>query len=299
MSAIAKFLAPLARTLRGVADVMEPPRAADSVFRHLKHPGPSDVLDNYVIGAPSAQNAVDALPGWNMALPPQAGARVEGPAFYCDARIEWALQQFGPLEGKHVLELGPLEASHTFMLEGRNPASLTAIEANRLSFLRCLVVKELVGLKTANFLLGNFEPWLETTDRRFDLVVASGVLYHMAEPVRLIEQLARHTDALYLWTHYASDTAMPIGDARNMLLGPVEVVESHGVKARLYPRSYLGAWKNKAFCGGPHDHHRWIERDDLLELLKALGFTDLRIAHDDPQHVNGPAFSIFARRPPS
>lgn len=260
---------------------------------------PTLALDEYVEGSPSAQNAIDALAGWNMALPPEVGVIAGPAAFYCDPRIVWALEQFGPLEGRDILELGPLEASHTYMIEQRRPASILAIEANRLSFLRCLVVKELLGLKIAKFELGNFVPWLETAEQRFDLVVASGVLYHMADPVRLLELLSRRTDSLYIWTHYASDDAMPPDDARHKaFVGEPEVVQNHGVAVRCRRRSYWGAWKSKAFCGGLYDLHRWIEKDDIQRLLGALGFDDIRTAHDEPDHPNGPAFSIFARRNP-
>lgn len=256
-----------------------------------------DVLDEYVSGLPLPQNAVDVLPGWNMALPPQTGA-IAGPApFYADPRIIWALNVFGPLTGKSVLELGPLEASHTFMLEQAGPARLQAIEANRLSFLRCLVVKELLGLKIARFYLGDFQSWLTHHHERYDLIVASGVLYHMLEPVRLLELIAARTDAFYLWTHYMSDAAMPPGDPRREAFdGEASVVESHGVSVRQYRRSYLGAWRQKSFCGGMLDTHHWLDRDDILALISAVGFDDVRIAHDQPDHQNGPAFSIFARR---
>src|SRR5579883_2276741 len=247
-------------------------------------------LAEYIDAAPSPQNAIDALQGWNMALPEQAGAVAGAGAFYNDPRILWAFDQFGPLDGRKVLELGPLEASHTYMIEQRQPASILAIEANRLSFLRCLVVKELLGLRTARFQLGNFMPFLEQTAERFDFVIASGVLYHMANPVRLLELLALRTDAVYLWTHYASDEAMPSGDARRLaIVGDAQSVESHGVRVRTYQRSYWGAWKSKAFCGGPHDAHCWIDRDDMLSLLRALGFDDIRIAHDEPNHAYGPS----------
>ncbi len=90
---------------------------------------------------------------------------------------------------------------------------------------------------------------------------------------------------------------MPAGDPRRLaIVGDVNIVESHGVKVRTYQRSYWGAWKSKAFCGGPHDMHSWIDRDDMLSLLGALGFDDVRTAHDEPDHKNGPSFSIFARR---
>ena len=40
----------------------------------------------------------------------------------------------------------------------------------------------------------------------------------------------------------------------------------------------------------------WMERDALLQVLATLGFDDLRIANDDPDHPAGPALSILARR---
>lgn len=255
------------------------------------------VLDEYVTGMPCAQNAIDALPGWNHALPGDVGVTAGHGAFYNDPRILWALEQFGSIEGRKILELGPLEAAHTYILERHGAGLIHAIEANKLSFLRCLVVKELLDLRTAKFFLGDFLEWLETPPERYDLIVASGVLYHMASPVHLLELLARNCDAFYLWTHYSSEQAMPASDPRRgVFVGPAEVQESHGVRVRLYRRSYHGAWRNKSFCGGMHDLHRWIEKEDILALIAALGFDDIRVAHDDPAHQNGPSFSIFARR---
>ncbi len=255
------------------------------------------ILDEYVAAPPSAQNAIDALPGWNTALPPEFGLTAGDVHLYSDPRLQWAIDQFGSLKDRRILELGPLEASHTLMLERQGAAAIDAVEANKLSFMRCLVVKELVGLTTARFHLGDFTAWLERPGQRYDFVVASGVLYHMADPIRLVELVAACTDAVFLWTHYVSEAAMPIGDSRRWpFVGPGRVVHRHGIDIRLYDRSYRGAWRSKSFCGGMRDMHCWMERDDLLALLGALGFDDVRVGHDDPDHRFGPSFSVFARR---
>lgn len=261
---------------------------------------PLQQLDQYVTGARCAQNAVDALAGWNHALPPHAGAEAGTGFFYHDGRILWALQQFGPLAGKSVLEIGPLEASHTYLIEKHGPALLHAVEANKLSFLRCLVVKELLQLNIARFFLGDCQAWLEESAQRYDFIIASGVLYHMMDPVRFIELMSARTDAIFLWTHYADEIQMPKGDPRrSAFIGEMEMEVHHGIPVRSHLRSYHGAWVDKSFCGGIHDMHRWLERDDILALLRALDFDDVRVWSEEPDHPNGPAFCVYAQRRPA
>lgn len=85
-----------------------------------------------------------------------------------------------------VLELGPLEAGHTYMLEKMGARSIVAVEANSRAYLKCLIVKELFELKRAKFLLGDFVAYLKNNTRHFDLCLASGVLYHMQNPAELL-----------------------------------------------------------------------------------------------------------------
>ena len=90
---------------------------------------------------------------------------------------------------------------------------------------------------------------------------------------------------------------MPPEDPRRAaFVGSMEIQECHGIQLRLHKRSYHGAWRSKSFCGGMHDLHRWVEKEDILAVIRALGFADVRVAHDDPAHPNGPSFSIFAHR---
>jgi hypothetical protein len=258
---------------------------------------PDAALSEYVTSMPSAQNAVDILPGWNHSLPDAAGVTAGTGFFHNDPRIAWALEQFGPVEGKRILELGPLEAAHTTFIDRQAPALLHSIEANKLSFLRCLIVKEILDLKHAKFFLGNFIPWLESPPTRYDLIVASGVLYHMQDPVRLIELVGACTDAFYVWTHYYDTNAMAIDDLRHTpFVGAPEVQVVNEIPVHLYTRSYHGAWQSKSFCGGIHDLHRWMAKEDIINVIRSFGFDDIRIAHDEPGHQNGPSFSIFAKR---
>ncbi|HEX4044016.1 MAG TPA: class I SAM-dependent methyltransferase [Xanthobacteraceae bacterium] len=254
------------------------------------------VFDQYEDRAPAAQNAIDVVEGWLGSFPPDIPAVAGQLAFYSDPRIAWCLAQFGPLIGRSVLELGPLEGGHTYMLEQAGAKSIDAVEANKLAYLRCLIFKEIAGLTVARFHLGDFRKWLDG-GRRYDLIVASGVLYHMHAPLLLLEGIARAADALFLWTHCVTDATLTAGNSNYSIFSADEGVSFRGLPIRLYRSSYRYANNEVAFCGGMNDEHRWLHRDDLLKVLTALGFVNCQIAFEEPDHVNGPAFAIFARKP--
>ncbi|NRQ18222.1 class I SAM-dependent methyltransferase [Ensifer sesbaniae] len=255
------------------------------------------VFDQYTKSAPSHQNAIDALQGWNSAFPSSLKLRAGQHPLFADGRIAWALQQFGSIENKTVLEIGPLEAMHTYMLNIKRPAKIDAVEANQLCFLRCLVTKEILDLDRAHFYLGDALRWLETHDERYDLAVASGVLYHMADPAEFLCRLADRSDSLFIWTHFFDDAAMPAHDVRRTpFTGRVEERVVKDLKLRYYERGYLQANANKSFCGGMKDRHFWMHRDEILKLLNALGFNNITINNEQPDHKGGPCFSLFARR---
>ena len=257
----------------------------------------SAVFDQYEDAAPSDQNAIDLLPGWNCAFPPQMGL-VAGPlGLFDDQRIAWALDTFGTIEDKAVLEVGPLEAMHTFMLNARKPARIDAVEANRLSFMRCLITAQILGIDRARFWLGDISKWLQDHEDRYDLIMASGVLYHMMNPPEFLRLLAQRTDAIFLWTHFFLDAAMPPEDPRRIpFSGKQEIQTVAGVDARCYERSYKNAAKNSVFCGGLADRHYWMHRDDIVALLRALGFDRIDISGEDLTHPGGPCFCVLARR---
>lgn len=286
----------LAERVRTLSDWLE--KLAHVQHRRFVRPSEAN-LDEYVVEMPTRVNAINILPGWNQPLPPDFDGVSNPGGLFDDARIHWAIEQFGGIAGANILELGPLEGAHTYMLEKAGANSIMSVEANKLSYLRSLIVKEVMHLTRSWLLLGDFQEWLQNNSTRYDFVIASGVLYHMQDPLALLERIAARTDAFYIWTHYVSDEAMPRSDIRRKaFLGGEETVMFHGIPVRLYRRSYHGAWRSKSFCGGTHDTHRWVEREDLLSAIRALGFDDVRVSHDEWDRPNGPSFSIFGRRTP-
>jgi 2-polyprenyl-3-methyl-5-hydroxy-6-metoxy-1,4-benzoquinol methylase len=257
-------------------------------------PEPEPAKPRYVDWFPDRDNAGRAFEGeWSSAVP---GLSTTGnvPLFE-DGRIVMFEERLGGFAGKRVLELGPLEGGHTYMMTRRG-ATVTAIESNLRAWMRCLVAKDAVGMEGATFLLGDFVKYLNESPPRVDFALASGVLYHMIDPAALLRNLCLVSDAVGLWTHY-----FDAGRLRERNQGdkfdfkPREVVTPHGRVVEYYSQSYLQALDWKGFCGGSAPGSNWMRKQDIIGVLEDEGFTCESFL-DHPDHPNGPAFCVFGQR---
>lgn len=244
--------------------------------------------------APSAQTAVDVFRGrWASDLRPLLGVEGTGSnlLFTQDPRPEQAATAFGRSDflGFDILEIGPLEAAHTWVLEKLGARTVTCVESSVEAWLKCLVVKEVLGLDRSKFLLGDVAAYLHEGPRRFDLVFASGVLYHMADPVTLIRAIADATDRCFVWTHVWHE-------ARHPKPFQPAVVEREGIRVTYWSHRY-GEKTTGGFWGGLADTAAWMTREDMLAAFTACGLSDIRVIEDNPDHPNGPALTFTARRP--
>ena len=259
----------------------------------------SVILDSYVKSAPDPQNALDIFQGeWSSKLPPPFHKLSAGAALvFDDPRIKWFIKEIGGVSGKSILELGPLEGGHTYMLEKAGAAAITAIDANTRSYLKCLVIKEILQLQKANFLYGDFIEYLKQQDEPFEICLASGVLYHMQKPAELIALLAsRCTQYIFIWTHYYDHEIISANpNLAHKFSEPIEG-EYQGFSHQLYCQEYKSALGWSGFCGGNAPISNWMTRQDILDCLRYFGFNDLRINYDQPNHPNGPSFAITAIR---
>src|SRR5215210_6998671 len=99
-----------------------------------------NILEEYLTTAPSPQNAIDIFKSqWSCKFPEPFASCAAGPVPACDdPRIHWALEELGGVEGARLLELGPLEAGHTYMLDRAGAESILSIEASTRAYLKCL-----------------------------------------------------------------------------------------------------------------------------------------------------------------
>lgn len=260
-----------------------------------------NILDSFVKLGPTPQNALDIFKGeWSSSLPGSSSVLQAGkiPLFE-DSRILWSVEQVGgTIEGKKVLELGPLEAGHSYMMETLGAASITAIESNTRAYLKCLIIKELLGLKRSQFLCGDFVEYLRTNPEKFDICLASGVLYHMVDPAELIFLISQVSDVVFMWTHYYSPEMFQACPYLSPKFSSGVSAEYRGFKHTLYRQEYQNALSidNPGFCGGNNSFSNWMNKEDLCLCLEYFGFRDIAISFEVPDHPHGSCFCVVAKK---
>jgi methyltransferase family protein len=253
--------------------------------------GTAAPFTHYEPRPPAPGNALDLFAGrWSANIP---GHGYGTAPLFSDHRITWFLDKVGDVTGRRILELGPLEGGHTTML-ARAGAAVTAIEANTGAYLRCLIVKEVLGLK-AEFLLGNFVPLIAQTRERFDAVVACGVLYHMQHPIAVLDDLARITDTILIWTHYFDDAVLRARKLRHKFADAPARHAHRGATVEVWEQRYAEALAWSGFCGGAGQTSAWLTREGLLGVLERNGYR-LSVDFDHTDHPNGPGLAVLAQR---
>ena len=258
-----------------------------------------DILEAYALGAPDKQHILDIFKGeWSSRLPDQFELDTQpGTArLFEDDRVTWAEKIFGGFRNWNILELGPLEGGHSYMFQDRHANEIIAIEANTRAFLKCLCIKEVLRLDKVKFMLGDFVAYLKKDTARYDMVVASGVLYHMENPLDLLKLIARVSDRAFFWTHYYDEEIIAGNDTIAGKFDPVCSLEYEGLVLEYATQAYKGALEWSGYCGGPQRESKWLTRESIMIALKHFGFVDLQINFDDPDHPNGPAFALCAKK---
>ena len=264
------------------------------VARVRKGPAPHELLleAKFEQRAPAHRNAIDIFAGhWASDLSQLDPSWHGGTAYLAtDSRPILAARALGAadrVDGMTILELGPLEGMHTHRFGQLGAARILAIESNVEAYLKCLIMKEALGMKNAEFLLGDFSLYLKDCTERFDLVFACGVLYHMEDPLSLIRGIARASDRCFVWTHYFDERRTE---------GRVAVpAAADGLTATYYRVQYQDR-AEPSFWGGNKPSASWMTRDDILAAFRHFGLGEIDVIADDPDAQHGPTITFTARR---
>ena len=256
---------------------------------------------DFAVDAPSPQQTVDIFANqWISAFPNDLGVTAGWINHFdpeVDTRVPWAGTAIpGGFKGKSILELGPFEGYHTASLEWAGAASVTSVEASRTAYLKCLVVKELLGLN-AKLLYGDVNAYLNSTTDRFDIGWASGILYHQVDPIGFLEAIAAHADTLFLHSHFFDSDALPGMAGKDRFRPQLDELRSwHGRDICLHRYEYEHDTSQGTFAGGPNSYANWLELPDIEFILQELGLGTLTYGILDRVNPNGPGFFLIATR---
>lgn len=206
-----------------------------------------------------------------------------------DTRLLWHMEMAGGVKDKRILELGPLEGAHTKMMVEAGAKEVVAIEGLSDCFLRCLIVKEAFSLNNVKFMFGDFCLYVENyLGNKFDIVSAAGVLYHQKNPAKLIYDLAKITDTVFVWSQVAGQDS-PSNKKGVINAGGKEYygkINNYG-GTRLISESYCGGLNNEAF---------WMYREEMDRCFRDAGFKYIIENKDNTSNKNGDCILFIAKK---
>jgi SAM-dependent methyltransferase len=191
-----------------------------------------------------------------------------------DVRIE-RFFRFAP-DAKTIVELGALEGAHSFIL-AQHPGiqRVLAVEGREANLGKARFVQQLLQVPKVEFVQANLEDADVTAFGKFDAVFCCGLLYHLPEPWKLLEQLPQVAPALFIWTQYCSEN------------------EARELKNGLQGKTHIEGGADEPLSGMSATA-TWLTLDSLRTVLARSGYTKIEIIFDDPGHANGPAVTIGA-----
>jgi SAM-dependent methyltransferase len=211
-----------------------------------------------------------------------------------DVRPQWSAEVFPGFADFNIIELGPQDGFITAGLEAFGVGSILAIEANVDSFLRCLLLKNALGLK-ATYLLGDFLTYLEAPTAPADMIYASGILYHLFDPVGFLHRCAAVARHLYLWTFLFDEASIRANAYEALCFEGASQHRFGGEVFTYHRRCYTpDIVASTTYAGGISTHANWMTLEDIERALRTAGYRIDRMIGDSFQGI--PAMNIWATR---
>jgi hypothetical protein len=236
----------------------------------------------------SIESMFSIIDGWTTRF--EIGGKVLGGTLMLQTipTLLWQIEAIGGVRGKRILELGPLEGAQTKKMIDEGVEEVIAVEGLSYCFLKCLIVKEAFQMNRAKFIFGDFCHYIKQyKGEKFDMVLASGVLYHQKNPAQLIYDLAKITDIVAVWSQVA-DTAHPSRE-ESIIVG--ENIEYRGKKM---------IWgdlrsTSSTYCASLDDYGFWMYPEEMRRCFRDAGFTNIN-EKSQPDNANGACILFIASK---
>ena len=191
-----------------------------------------------------------------------------------DVRTELVIEACaGSLDGRTVVDLGCLEGGFTLAFAKNGAQLALGIEAREISVRRCELARDLLGLRTAEFVEADIKDELAKREP-FDVVFAAGILYHVADPARFLVTMREACSGFALIdTHVARVDEVTHGCS--------EIISSASgdrtYRGRMFPEyapDVTDSEKDDLLWAAWSDIDSfWPLEEDLLAMIKDAGFS--------------------------
>jgi hypothetical protein len=173
-----------------------------------------------------------------------------------------------------VVELGSFEAGHTVRIaKDDRVQSVLGLDGRNYLVARGRFIKSVLKSKKISFGLCDFEMDNPRKFGKFDVAFSSGLLYHLEEPWRHLQQLSQTADRLFLSTHYSTKNEVTYRGYEGRMRGEFGFFEP------------LSGLKEQSF---------WPTLDSLKKMLLDSGFELLHVK-DYAQHVPEPLANFYCK----
>jgi SAM-dependent methyltransferase len=139
----------------------------------------------------------------------RAGRRLETPGTHMCVGSLAALDRHGfprDFTGKRVLDIGCNAGFYSFVAKLRGAASVTGMDQQPHYLAQALLIREILGIDVQFQQTDGHD--LDERIGSFDVVINTGVIYHLQNPMDLLGRLARiTTEVMYLETEALIDPA--------------------------------------------------------------------------------------------
>jgi SAM-dependent methyltransferase len=195
-----------------------------------------------------------------------------------DIRTDLVVDRLGgSMAGATVLDLGCLEGGFSIEFARRGARRVVGIEAREVSVRRCQLAREILRLDNVEFKVADIVAELEGPRQSFDVVFASGIIYHLARPAEFL-RLVRSA-----CTRFAViDTHVAHPDVVNRDCSPEIVTHESGgstYRGRLlreFPETTTAAERARLlWASWDNSTSFWPLEEDLVRMLIAAGFGEV------------------------
>ena len=272
-----------------------------------------EIMDPIITSAPTNQIQIDIFKNqwrYNFPIPNTVSGKAKVSMLHSDVRF--AKKHFGPLKNFRVLELGPNEGQMTIGLDREGARDIVAVECRTDLFLKCLIIKNIFKLNRVTFLLGDFVKFLSESRKEFDIILACGVLYHMTNPLELIELICRRSDRVLLASHYVNEGLLHFDASKREASKSTglqaanwhfpnkegEIVKYKGLEVTYFKNVYSQTKdeRDRKGVGGIESYSNMMKLEDIIRAFQHFGFEVVGDISDNPDELRGARVLFAAKR---